>query len=111
MTKVIVHTYTTIHGYRRQINLALLAVCAMMVLVYAFNLYRVISHTIALQQVGTQTATIDAAINTLDTQYIALSHSITPDSIKTHGLDQAPVSTFISRTTSLGRIALSGHEL
>lgn len=115
MTKAIAHasinTLATLHGYRRQITLALLATSIMLVATYAINLYRVISHTIALQRVTTQVAALDGAVNKLDGQYIALSHTITPDAVAARGFDQGKVSAFISRTASLGRIALVGHEL
>lgn len=111
MTKALAHTYTTIHGYRRHITWALLATSAVLVAIYAINLYRVISHTIALKQVSAQVASLDASVATLDSQYIALSHTITPDAIAARGFDQGKVSAFISRTASLGRIALAGHEL
>lgn len=115
MTKALAHTSihlaTTLHGYRRHITLALLATSAVFVAIYAVNLYRVISHTIALQHVSAQVATLTAAVDKLDGQYITLSHAITPDAIAVRGFDQGKVSAFISRTTSLGRIALAGHEL
>lgn len=112
MTHTLVHTYSTIHAHRRHITLALLAACMVMAMIYVVDLYRVVSHSVALQHIGTQTASIDAAINKLDAEYITLSRSISPDMVKAQGLGQAPVSAFISRTASLGRSsALSGHEL
>ena len=111
MTKAIARTYTTFHTYRRQINLALLATCAMIALVYALNLYRVISDTIALQQVTVQVSALDLAVDKLDSRYIAISHTITPDVVTARGFGQGKVSAFISRTTSLGRLAVTAHEL
>ncbi len=111
MTKAIAHTYTTFYGYRRQISLALMAASMVCALIYAANLYRVISHTLALRQVTAQTAILDTAISKLDTQYISISHTITPESLSARGFEQGKVSAFISRTASLGRIALAGHEL
>ncbi len=111
MTKALAHTYTTLHTYRRHITLALLATSAVLVAVYSVNLYRVISHTVALQQVVAQTKTLNGAVDSLDGQYIALSHTITPDAVSERGFDQGKVSAYISRTASLGRIALVGHEL
>lgn len=115
MTKAIAHasinTLATLHGYRRQITLALLATSVMLVSVYAVNLYRVISHTIALQNIKVQVIALDGVVNKLDSQYITLSHTITPDAVAARGFDQGKVSAFISRTASLGRIALVGHEL
>jgi hypothetical protein len=115
MTKAIAHTsihvVSTLHGYRRQITLALVATSAMLVAIYAVNLYRVISHTVAIQDLGAQAAALDASVDKLDGQYVALSHAITPDAISARGFGQGKVSAFISRTASLGRIALAGHEL
>lgn len=111
MTKAIAHTYSTIHGYRRHITMALMAASMVCALVYAANLYRVISHTLALRQVVAETAALDTAISKLDAQYISISHTITPDSLSARGFEQGKVSAFISRTASLGRIALAGHEL
>ncbi|OHA16916.1 MAG: hypothetical protein A3C79_01135 [Candidatus Taylorbacteria bacterium RIFCSPHIGHO2_02_FULL_45_28] len=111
MIKAITHTYTTIHGYRRQITLALLATGAALAVVYSINLYRVISYTISIQRVTTQVAAIDTAINKLDAEYIILSSAVTPDTLVARGFDQGRVSAFISRTAALGRVVLVGHEL
>jgi len=111
MTKAITHTYSFVHEYRRQITLTLIATCAVLVLIYAFNLYRVISHTITLQQITAQESTLSTSIQTLDTQYQAVSGKITPDTLRTYGFGQGKISAFISRTASLGSVALAGHEL
>lgn len=111
MTKAIAQTYTTIHGYRRQITLALLATSAVLVTIYAVNLYRVISNTLTIQHITAQVKVLDGSLDKLDSQYIALSHTVTPDAVTAHGFDQGEVSAFISRTASLGQIALAGHEL
>lgn len=111
MTKAIAHTYITIHGYRRQITMALLAASAVCAFIYAINLYRVISHTIALRQVTAEMASLDASMSKLDARYISISHTITPDSLAARGFEQGKVSAFISRTASLGRIASAGYEL
>lgn len=111
MTKAIAQTYTTIHEYRRQITLALLATSLVLVTIYAVNLYRVISNTLAIQNIRAEVATLEMSLDKLDSQYIALSHTVTPDAVTARGFDQGEVSAFISRTASLGRIALAGHEL
>ena len=111
MTKAITQTYTIAHEYRRQITTALLATCMVFALVYAMNLYRVISHTIALQQVNLQANALDASIQHLDAQYIGISSKITPDNIHSYGFNKGQVSAFISRTASLGSVALVAHEL
>lgn len=111
MTKAIAQTYTTVHEYRRQITLALLAVSAVLIMIYAVNLYRVISNTLALQNIKTEITALEGSLDRLDSQYIALSHAVTPDAVTAHGFNQGEVSAFISRTASLGQIALAGHEL
>ena len=111
MTQAIAHTYTLVHDYRRQITLALCATCAVLALVYAVNLYRVISYTISLQHMHAEQVALDASIQALDTQYLAISSKITPDTLSAYGFGQATVHSFISRTASLGRVALVGHEL
>ncbi len=111
MTQAITHTYTIVHDYRRQITQALFATCMVLALIYAINLYRVISHTIALQKITLQQAGLNSAIQTLDTQYLAISSKITPDTLKNYGFDQGKVSAFISRTGMLGSVAIVGHEL
>jgi hypothetical protein len=111
MTKAIVHTYTFIQEYCRRINLILIAACATLVLIYAFNLYRVISHTIALQRVTKDQNAMDTSIQALDSQYLAISSKISPDALQSYGFDQGKITAFISRTTALGRATPVGHEL
>lgn len=108
MTKAIAQTYTIAHLYRRTITSALIMACIVSALFYAANLYRVISHTIALQQIAQETKTLNASVQELDAQYLTISKSITPDVIRSYGYGQASVKAFISRT-SLGRVALAGH--
>lgn len=110
MTKTLVQTYTLAHLYRRTITSALMMACIVCALFYAVNLYRVISHTVALQQISRDTKVLNTSVQALDAQYLSISKNITPDTIHAHGYDQAEVSAFISRT-SLGRVALVGHEL
>ncbi len=111
MTKAIINTYSFVQDYRRKITLSLLAICLTMAFIYAVNLYQVISHTIALQNVTKEQARVDVAVQALDTQYLALSSKITPDAIHAYGFDQGKVTAFISRTTALGRATTAGHGL
>lgn len=110
MTKALAQTYTIAHTYRRSITSALLMACILCALFYAVNLYRVISHTIALQQISRETKTLNTSVQSLDAQYLGIAKTITTDTIRARGYDQVPVSAFISRT-SLGRVAIAGHEL
>lgn len=111
MTQAIAHTYTMVHDYRRQITRALLATCLTLALIYAINLYRVISHTIALQHITAQISALNTVVDKLDGQYLTISHTITPDALAARGFDQGKVSAFISRTASLGRIASASYGL
>jgi hypothetical protein len=74
-------------------------VCA---LFYAVNIYRTVSHSMSIRQMNMDIASVDADIQRLDSQYASLSSTITPDTLRTYGFDNADVSAFISRTTSLG---------
>ena len=111
MTKAIAHTYTIAHEYRRQINLALMAACLVFALGYAINLYRVISHTITLQHMNSQSVALSADIQKLDSQYLSVVSKITVDNLSSYGFTQGQVSEFVSRSSSLGRVAMAAHEL
>ncbi|MEK7641581.1 MAG: hypothetical protein AAB365_01145 [Patescibacteria group bacterium] len=110
MTKALAQTYTIAHTYRRSITTALLMGCIVSALFYAANLYRVISHTVALQHITQEAKELNASVQALDAQYLGISKNITPDTLDVYGYGQAEVSAFISRA-SLGRVALAGHEL
>ena len=111
MTKAIAHTYSIAHEYRIQITSALFATCALLVVLYAINVYVVISRTISLQQTESQVSAIGSQVAQLDAQYLTLSGDITPVALKSHGFNQGQASLYIPRTDSIGRIALGGHEL
>ena len=111
MTKAIAHTYTTVHTYRRQITLWLMAACLVCAVIYAANVYSVISHTVALQKIETQSASIESSVRSLDGKYLELSGNITPDLLRSHGFTSGSVSAYITRSASLGSVAISGHEL
>ena len=110
MIKAIAQTYRFAQEYRRQIACVLFIACAVFAYIYAVNIYRVISHTIALEEVQKETASLSGAGGLLDSQYLELSSKITPDNLKAYGFSEGQVSQYISRTSSLGRVALGGHE-
>ncbi len=97
--------------FRMRAFQVLIATCAVTGMFYAINLYSVISSTVALQHLGTESRTLTGQIETLDSQYLKLSSAITPDTLDAYGLKKGEVSFFISRSDSLGRVALGGHEL
>ena len=111
MTKAITHTYSIAHEYRVQITSALFATCMLLVVLYAVNVYVVISHTVALQHAESQVSALGTEVAQLDAQYLKLSGDITPVALKSHGFNQGQASMYITRTDSLGRVALGGHEL
>ena len=111
MTKAIAHTYTVAHEYRTQITSALFATCMLLVVLYAVNVYVVISRTISLQHTEAQIAALGSDVASLDAQYLTLSGDITPDALKAHGFSQGQASFYTPRTNSIGRVALGGHEL
>lgn len=110
MTTAIAITYKFAHDYRRQITCVLVIACAAFAYIYAMNIYAVVSHTVALEKVEKQTASLAGAVEKLDSQYLELSSKVTPDNLKAYGFTQGKVSTYIPRTSSLG-VALRGHEL
>lgn len=117
MTRAIAHTYTTAREYRLEITYALLATCAALVIAYGINVYSLISHTIALQKIQAQVLTSNNSLKDLDSKYITLSSTITPDTLKQYGFAPAQVSEFITRsavgTASLEgskSVAIRGHE-
>lgn len=110
-TKALTHTYTVAKDHRLHITYAVFAACAALAIFYAVNLYTVISRTVALGQIQKQEATAAAAVASLNATYFQLSSAITPDTLRHYGMSQGHVSEFISRTASLGSVALRGNEL
>ncbi|MEA2715519.1 MAG: hypothetical protein QOG91_547 [Candidatus Parcubacteria bacterium] len=111
MIKAISQTYRFAQEYRRQITCVLVIACAVFAYVYAVNIYRVISHTVALEKIEKEAASLSGAVGLLDSEYLDLSSKITPDNLKAYGFSEGQVSAYISRTSSLGSVALRGHEL
>lgn len=109
MTKAIASTYNKVHSYRTQISYILVMGCFIMVAIYAFNVYRVISNTVALQGVESQSVILEGNVEELDSKYLELSSQITPDTLSAHGFMPGKVSAYISRTASLGSVAVSGR--
>jgi len=56
-------------------------------------------------------ASLAGTVQRLDSEYLELSSKVTPDNLKAYGFSQGQVSAYISRTSSLGSVALRGHEL
>lgn len=106
MTRAIAQTYTIAKDYRAQIAYIVLAACAGMILVYGFNLYNVINQTIALRQVQSQEVAIQSSVASLNAQYLDLSSTITPDTLRQYGFTQGQVTEYISRNSSANSVAI-----
>lgn len=109
MTKSLIQTYTFAHEYRRTITSALIMACIVCVLFYMINLYRVVSQTVALQKIASDSKSLNVSVQALDAQYLGISKGIDSDTIRAYGYNQARVSVFIPRISS-GRVAVVGHE-
>lgn len=113
MTKTIAQTTAHLfaqYEFRLRAAQVLLALSAFLAIMYAANLYSIISDTVALKQIRNQTLSLTTSVEELDSQYLSLASKITPDSLSAYGLATGEVSYFISRTASLGRVALNGRE-
>jgi hypothetical protein len=114
MTQTLAQTATHLfsqYEFRMKMTQVLMAVCAFLAIMYAANLYSIISDTVALKHLQNQTLALTSSVEELDTEYLSLSSKITPDALNSFGLETGTVSYFISRTGTLGRVALNGREL
>ncbi len=111
MNRAIAHTFSFHKEYKTIISYGLLGACALLGMIYSINLFSMISNTIAVKNLRSESNQIARSLEELDGQYLAISSNITPDKLSRYGLEQGKVSLFITKTASLGRVALSGHEL
>ena len=103
------------NGHSLQIfTLAMLGACFITAVLYAINLYSLISYTVVIQRAETRSAALSGDLSRLDSEYLKLSTAITPDSLAKHGLAEGHVSIYITRpapTASRGDLAALSHEL
>ncbi len=111
MTKIVTQTYKYTHEYKVYINYVLLMLSMVMVMFYVFNIYKVIATSVAVSQAETRLSELENEVQSLDSKYIELSNRITPELVRARGMTEGTVTSYISRTTSLGVISLGGHEL
>lgn len=110
VSQAVAHAFSQ-SSFRLNISYILLAVCGGIALMYASNLYSVISTTVAIQRIQTESRALTSAVESLDSQYLSLSSQVTPDVLKSYGLKKGEVSFFIPRSNGIGRVAIRGHEL
>ncbi len=111
MTKAITNSYNFFSEYRMVLATFLFLVCILTAVFYAFNLYKVIAGTVALDALNNQVLALSLEVDDLDSRFLKLSGEITPDELADYGLVSGKVSQYISRTASLSRVAMGGHEL
>ncbi len=118
MSKTISLSYSLAKEYRQYLSALLMAASMVMILIYTFNIYTIISHTVAMKRVQQQTVQIGTSVQELDGKYLEIAGNITPDILEAHGFAQAEVSEYISRPASISRVqpsqkgaGLSGYEL
>lgn len=111
MTKAIAQTYNVVHSHRIGLTYGLMAGCLLAILMYGLNIYSLVSRSIAIQHVKSEISTVSTAVSVLDSQYLTLSSRVTPEAMKLGGWSQGHVTEYIDKSASLGRVALTGHEL
>lgn len=100
MTKAIAQTYNVINDYSKMISYFFLIGSLIMMFVYAFSIFSVISRTVALQKIEAQINVLNSDINQLDSHYLVLSGAINPDDLSQYGMSKGKVSQYISRSAS-----------
>jgi hypothetical protein len=115
MTKAIAQTYNIVHEYRARITLLLLSGCIAAILIYAVNVYMVISRSVALGKITHEVATLSDSVSALDARSLDLESALTPDTLSDYGLQPGTVTAYIPRTAATAAVwplvARSGHEL
>lgn len=111
MTKAIAQTYRATHRYYANLVYACIGMSLFAILSYASLVYVLISRTVALEKTQSETTALSSSVNKLDAEYIKLTGAITPDMVRAFGMKPGQVSVYITKTASLGSVALSGHEL
>jgi hypothetical protein len=117
MTKVIAQTYSYAHQYRALIALTFIGACILAAVTYTMNVYSVISHTVALENIQKEATVLASSVSSLDARYLELGSAVTPDSLSEYGLTQGTITAYIPRTASHTvskasgmTLASSGHE-
>ncbi|MDE2040857.1 MAG: hypothetical protein KGI59_00500 [Patescibacteria group bacterium] len=111
MTRALERTYDLAQEYRMQMACLMLGACALIIFIYAWNVYSVISHTVAIEKMQKNIAALSAQVDAVDQAFLQLSSKASPDALAAHGLSEGQVTAYISPTTSLGALSMRSHEL
>ena len=114
MKQAITHTAENIMTHRAILTLSLFVASGVCAIWYAFSLYSLISHTVAIRQTDKQIAAVSSAVSDLNVKYLKLTSNITPDSLSGRGFTAGKVAAYIKRsqpTASALILARAGHEL
>lgn len=111
MTKAIAASYNVITEYRASLTSFLLLASCIVAGLYIFNIYELVSKTVALRQINEETVALAGKVENLDVTYLSLASRVTPENLSAYGLKQGSVSEYIPRTASADRVAMVSHEL
>lgn len=114
MTKIIANAYDMAAERRAAAAAFLLAISAAAAVYYAYAVYGIVSRTAALEKLNSRTAAVSDAVDSLDSAYLKLSRSVTPDMLSAHGLSEGKVSAYIDKSVSTALVAPvqgGSHEL
>lgn len=97
MKRAIAHTGIQINNQRANITTMLLLGSLMIAAFYTFSLYNLISKTVLIGQLEKEASALSSEISSLDSEYLKLSSTITPDKMSKYGLEKGHVSLYITR--------------
>lgn len=109
MTKAIAKTYSVTNENRIYLTKLFLYGSLLMALVYACNLYNIITRTVAAERLEKEIVKTGVKVQALDAEYISLTKEITPEMAKKYGLETNSVSIYIPRSRSLGALDTSNQ--
>ena len=110
MAKAIALTYTVAKDYTNKITGTILLLCAFFAILYGINIFKTITRTVSIQRAQTEITALSSQVSALDSQYLKLSASVTPNILASYDLSHGHISHFISMSPTVDHFALTGHE-
>lgn len=98
MTKAIAQTYNILNENLKIVNYVFLTGCFLIILLYVISIFSVVSKTVALQKIEAKISLLSSNVNNLDSEYLAFSLKISPDSLSDYGMSKGQVSEYITRS-------------